>query len=128
MANLIGLKDFEARASKEYKLVMWHIQHHMEAVLGDDILHALIIGGGHQNYLNTFLREFHSMKGADRDMAEMLWSLYLDQWRAKHGRVPPKTFLDAIEQHTPPTDREIEDAWEVASASSDEGKRYFEGT
>jgi hypothetical protein len=128
MANFIGLKDFEAKSSREYKLVMWHIQHHMEAVLGDDILHALILGGGKLNYLNTFLREFRSMEGADRDMAEMLWALFLDQWQTKHGRLHPKTFLDAIEQHTPPTDKEIDDAWEVESASSDEGRRYFEGS
>jgi len=128
VANFIGLKDFEARSSKEYKLVMWHIQHHMEAVLGDDMLHALIVAGGRFNYLTTFLREFRSMEGADREMAEMLWSLFLDQWKAKHGRLHPKTYLDAIEQHTPPTAKEIDEAWVVESASSDEGRRYFEGT
>lgn len=126
MANFIGLKDFEARSSQEYKLVMYHIQHHMEGVLCDDLLHAAVIGGGKQNYLNTFLREFHSMKGADRDMAEMLWALFLDQWRTRHGRLHPKAFLDRVEQVTPPTEKEIDEAWEVESASSDEGRRYFE--
>jgi hypothetical protein len=127
MAVFLGLKDFEARSSKEYKAVMRHIQHHLEGVLGDDMLHALIVAGGHVNYVNTFLREFRSMEGADRDMAEMLWSLFLDQWKAKHGRLHPKTYLDSVEQHTPPTAKEIEDAWEVDSASSDDGRRYFEG-
>jgi hypothetical protein len=125
MAHLVGLKDFEARSSKEYKLVMFHIQQHMEQVLGDDILHALVLGGGHANYMNTFMREFRSMKGADREMGEMLWSLFLDQWRQRHGRLHPKLFLDAIEQHTPPTQQEIDDAWVVDSASSEDGKRYF---
>jgi len=128
MANFIGLKDFEARSSKEYKLVMLHIQRHMEMVLADQMLHALIVAGGRVNYIQTFLREFRSMAGADRAMAEMLWSLFLDQWKAAHGRLHPKTFLDAIEQHTPPTAKEIDDAWVVESASSDEGRRYFEGT
>lgn len=128
MANLIGLKDFEARSSKEYKLVMWHIQHHMEGVLGDEMLHALIVAGGHFNYIQTFLREFRNMEGADREMGEMLWSLFLDQWKAKHGRLHPKTWLDAVEQITPPTAKEIEDAWVHDSASSEDGKRYFEGT
>ena len=126
MANFIGLRDFEARSSKEYKLVMFHVQQHMEMVLGDDMLHALIVGGGRDNYLATFQREFRSMKGADRDMAEMLWSLYLDQWKTKFGRLHPKTYLNSIEQHTPPTEREIDDAWVVDSASSEDGKRYFE--
>jgi hypothetical protein len=58
----------------------------------------------------------------------MLWSLFTSQWLAKHGRLHPKTFLDAIEQHTPPTAKEIEDAWEVESASSEDGRRYFDGT
>jgi hypothetical protein len=128
MANFIGLKDFEVRSSKEYKLVMWHIQQHMEAVLADDMLHALIVAGGHFNYIGTFMREFRSMKGADREMGEMLWSLFVDQWKEKHGRLHPGRFLDAIEQHTPPTDKEIEDAWEVDSASSEDGRRYFDDT
>lgn len=125
MAHLVGLKDFEARSSKEYKLVMLHIQRHMEGVLGDDMLHALILAGGHFNYLTTFQREFRNLEGADREMGEMLWSLFLDQWKARHGRLHPKTFLDAIEQHTPPTDKDVEDAWVVESASSDDGKQYF---
>jgi hypothetical protein len=128
MAHLVGLKDFEARSSKEYKLVMWHVQQHMETVLADDMLHALIVAGGHFNYISTFLREFRGMTGADREMGEMLWSLFTSQWLAKHGRLHPKTFLDAIEQHTPPTAKEIEDAWEVESASSEDGRRYFDGT
>lgn len=127
MANFIGLKDFETRNSKEYKAVMYHVQHHLEMVLGDEVLHALILAGGRDNYINTFLREFRGAKGADREMAEMLLSLFIDQWKAKHGRMHPKTFLDKVEIVRPPTEQEIEDAWEVESASSTEGKRYFGG-
>ena len=128
MAHLVGLRDFEARSSKDYKLVMRHVQRHMEQVLGDELLHALVLAGGHFNYIQTFLREFRGMTGADREMAEMLWSLFLDQWKAQRGRLHPARFLNAVEQHTPPTAKEIEDAWVVESASSDEGRRYFEGT
>lgn len=128
MANFVGLKDFEARSSKEYKLVMLHMQRHMEQVLADDLLHALILAGGRFNYLTTFEREFMGLEGADRAMAEMLLSLFIDQWKVKHGKLHPAKFLDSLEQHTPPTDAEIDAAWEHDSASSEDGKRYFEST
>ena len=126
MANFTGLKDFETRSSKEYKLVMLHIQRHMEQVLADEMLHALVLAGGRANYINTFLREFRGMNGADREMADMLLSLFIDQWKAKHGRLHPGRFLDAIDQRTPPTDTEIDEAWEDESASSEDGRQYFE--
>lgn len=123
--NLIGLKDFETRSSKDYKAAMLNIERHMDGVLSDDTLLAYVIGGGKHNYLSTFQREFRSFKGVDREMGEMLWTLFLDEWKRRYGRLHPKKYLDALEMPTPPTDKEIEDAWVHDSASSDDARRYF---
>lgn len=125
MAHLIGLKDFEAKSSKDYKVAMLHVQKHMEEVLDDDLLLALVMGGGRETYRNVFQREFRSMEGVDSEMAEMLWSLFLQTWRGRFPHVSPKQYLDAVEQNTPLTEREIDEMWVVESASSDDGRRYF---
>lgn len=125
MAHFIGLNDFETKSSKDYKSAMLQVETHMYDVLGDDKMLALVMGGGKHNYINTFTREFRSFRGVDRDMAEMLWSLFFDEWKRKFGRLHPRDYLDKLEIKTPPTDKEIEDAWEHESASSDDARRYF---
>lgn len=125
MANLIGLKDFETKSSKDYKSAMLNVERHMDDVLGDEKLLAYIVAGGKQNYINTFLKEFRAFKGIDRDMPEMLWKLFLAEWGKKFGKLHPGRYLDSLEVRTPPTAKEIEDAWEIDSASSDEARRYF---
>lgn len=125
MANFIGLKDFETRSSKEYKDAMVAIETHLYDVLSDDRLLALILGGGRPNYLNTFQREFRGYRGVDREMGDMLFQEFFAQWKQKYGRLHPKAYLDKLDIPTPLTDKEIEDAWEVESASSDDARRYF---
>ena len=125
MANFIGLNDFETRSSKEYKTAMLNIETHMYDVMGDDKLLAFVMGGGKQTYINVFTREFRAYKGVDRDMAEMLWSLFTDEWKRRFGRLHPAKYLDQLEIITPPTEQEIDDAWVVESASSDDARRYF---
>jgi hypothetical protein len=125
MANIHGLRDFETRSSKEYKTAMLNIERHMYDVLGDDRLHALVLGGGRSAYINVFMREFRSQRGVDREMAEMLFQVYLEEWKKKHGKLHPKKYLDALDIPTPPTEKEIEDAWVHESASSDDARRHF---
>jgi hypothetical protein len=46
-------------------------------------------------------------------------------WR--FGTSNYKQLLDSVEEKTPPTEKEINDAWEVDSGSSEEGRRHFYG-
>lgn len=128
MAHPIGLKDFEVRSSKDYKVAMLHLQRHMESVLEDDQYLALVIGGGRQAYRRVFQREFHSCTGVDGETAEMFWTLFLQEWNQRHPHTRPKDYLDALDIPTPLTEREIDEMWVVESASSDDGKRFFGST
>lgn len=125
MANLVGLKDFETKSSKDYKRGMVEIQSHMEQVLGDDTYLAWVMGGGRTTYRNVFAREFRAFKGVDDDMSDMLWTLFQQTWNQRYPHTRPSAYLDSLHVVTPPTQKEIDDAWVHESASSDDGRRYF---
>lgn len=125
MANLIGLRDFDTKSSKNYKRGMAAAEAHMQDVLEDDTLHAFIVGGGKTNYRNTFAREFRACTGIDSEMSEILWDLFVGQWHIKFGHRSPKHYLDALEIRRPPTPDEIDKAWVHESASTDDARRYF---
>lgn len=125
MANFAGLKEFETKSSKDYKRGIGAVEAHMMNVLEDDTLHAFILGGGKTNYRNVFAREFRAFKGIDDNMSEMLWDLFVSQWRQKFGHASPKHYLDKLEIQRPPTEKEIDDAWVFDSASSDDARRHF---
>lgn len=121
----MGLNGFETYARQNARRTLIEIERHMEDVLADDLLLAYILAAGRALYRVNFLREFQSFKGLDRQMPELLWRLFLHTWQQRYGGTRPGQYLDAVHIVTPPTDKEIEDAWVWESASSDEARRYY---
>ena len=92
---------------------------------------AETVAAGPFAWRTGMLRE---LKGflVDEAIADNAFNFLKAQWEVEATRqgapgMSVETFLNKVEVPTPPTAREIADAWEVESASSEEGKRQMYG-
>lgn len=101
--------------------------------LSDPVGHALVVGGGIYKFRVAFVRQygwlFANNRGPADDLANIMFQRVTRAWRRQYPGIRPKTFLDAVEVPTPPTQAEIDAAWVHEIASSDEAmQRHYEGS
>ena len=105
----------------------------MVTVLMDRILHAEIVAAGVFRFRTEFVRDLGPAWGKARgpadELANHLFSFFRVQWAEKYPAEPPQWFLDKVRLLSPPTEAEIDDAWEVEIGSSDAAMRsMYEGS
>jgi hypothetical protein len=101
------------------------------ATAADGMLLEEVVAKGPAEWRRHFVREFRAGKGrplAELDhLADLVFHFFCRVHIWRYGPVSAGAVLDKVEEITPPTAREIADAWEVDSGSSEEGRRYFYG-
>ena len=97
--------------------------------VSDTIIRTQIIGHGFPWFAAQFHKEFRGFgkRIADDQHAKDAFALLCMAHVQAFGDHTPTEVLDAIEPVTPPTAKEIADAWTIDSASSEEGRRMLYG-
>ena len=86
-----------------------------------------VVAGGPQHWRNSFLSTCRGL-AVDESIADSLFAFFCRRVQQQFGRERSAgQLLDSLEVSTPPTPREIDDAWEVESFSSEQGRRHFYG-
>jgi len=106
---------------------MHAIESTMSSVAGDEATLLAVVAGGEQEWRNRFLSLTRGL-AIDAGVADSLFAFFCHQVKKRFGReLSAGKLLDSLEVISPPTPREIADAWEVESSSSEEGRRFFYG-
>jgi hypothetical protein len=112
------------------------IRQHIASVEHDAELCATIIAGGEFHYRLTFWHAFKGFRYVTPQEAEPCWEYFKNcfdrhwpGWRGSDEEYQPAAarVLDALEVPSEPTESDIANAWEVESASSEEGRRFLYG-
>ena len=99
----------------------------MSSVAGDAPTLLAVVAGGPMEWRNRFLSVTRGL-AVDEGIADSLFAFFCHQVKKRYGReLSAGRLLDSLEVVSPPTEREIADAWTVDSASSEEGRRFFYG-
>lgn len=99
-------------------------------ILHDQHLHAEVVAAGPFMWRERFAREmgafFRHTRGDCDQLANVVYRFLSAQWRDHHAAgVSAGQFLDAYAPVSPPTEQEIEEAWEVEIASSTKAMHTF---
>lgn len=99
----------------------------MRHVAGNAPLLLEVVAGGPHKWRSEFLKSCAGL-AVDTDIADRLFAFFCQQVQYRYGHgITAGAVLDKLELPSPPTQREIDDAWEVESFSSEAGRRYFYG-
>lgn len=99
----------------------------MSGVAGDTQLLLEVVAGGPNHWRQNCLRACAGL-AVDENIADSLFRFFSQRVVAQFGReLSAGRLLDALEVASPPTKKEIDDAWQVESFSSEEGRRHFYG-
>ncbi|MBA3578946.1 MAG: hypothetical protein H0W42_03075 [Gemmatimonadaceae bacterium] len=103
----------------------------MVCAYADGVMLSEVVAGGPAHWRVIFGRAFRAGKGLPAhsldDLADNLFLFFSSVHIWKHGHQVPRVILDAVEEVMPPTQKEIAAAWEIDSASSEDGRRYMYG-
>ena len=105
----------------------------MVGVVGDAILHAEVVGAGAFKFRWAFAKDmgpsFRNNRANCDHLADIVFRFFEVQWRQRHPGVTPAMFLNGVQPVTPPTEAEIDDAWEIEIASDEASmKKHYEGS
>jgi len=99
----------------------------LRSVAGDTPLLLSVVAGGPAHWRIQCRTACRGLAVDDR-IADAVVAFFCKQVELRFGReMSAARLLDALEVPTPPTAKEIADAWEVESFSSEEGRRHLYG-
>ena len=97
--------------------------------LHDRILHAEIVAAGGFRFRQVFTKDmgafFHGNRIQCDHLADVVHQFLVVQWRQRYPEMTAGQFLDAVAPISPPTEAEIEDAWELEIGSSEKALETF---
>lgn len=138
--QLVGFEDPHTRLSRaDMRLaVKQNVRQILIDALHDPMGHALAVAHGQFFWRTLIARElggyFQGNMAQIDHIADVMYRFLEKQWldvMARSGRpgVTPTQFLDAINEISEPTDKEIDEAWELEIAGSEDAMRQmYEGS
>lgn len=105
----------------------------MQQVLTDEAMHAEIVGAGQYRFREVFTRMMGAFFAKNRagcdELANTVFRFCEEMWRERHPNVAANQWLDGYAPPSPLTEKEIDDAWEIEIASSDDAmSKMYEGS
>lgn len=97
----------------------------MNNLLANPIALLEAVGRGPFEWRRQVMKNFPGM--LDENAANALYAKLDHEARQQFPGLTPSQALDAVAPITPPTDKEIDDAWEIDSSSTEEARRWFYG-
>lgn len=97
----------------------------MFRIAGDPVMLLETVAGGAQKFRIDLLRNFRGL-AVDETLADKIFYFFCKRVEKEYGSTPASQVLDAVEIVSPPTEKEIEDAWVHDWSHSDpEAVRQF---
>lgn len=123
---LLRSKDGDVSSYAIKQRIKQQIREVMLALSSDDLTLLEVVGRGEQAFRIIFIRNF-PRGTVDETVANHVFAFLCAQVVQRFGNTPVSQLLDALEVNVerPPTDEEIEDSWEIHTASSEEARRAF---
>ena len=105
----------------------------MVEVRSNEIMHAEIVAAGESRFRRAFRVDMGGFFNGNRlycdDLADTVFRFFRTRWREIHPGMSASQFLDRVVIETPPTEEEIEDAWELEIGSSEAAmEKFYEGS
>lgn len=127
MANLGLHKSREARqvAALLKQQTRQQLRLLMNNCLANPVLLLETVGRGQFEWRRALMKNFPGL--VDEAIANALYAKLAHEASKQFPGLTPTQALDALSPVSPPTDKEIDEAWVVESSSSEEGRRYFYG-
>jgi hypothetical protein len=101
----------------------------IRVALQDQKTHAEFVARGRFHFRQQFTKEigifFDGNRSQADDLANHVYGFLQDAWTRRYPDMTPGYVLDKHEEVSPPTEAEIDDAWELEIGSSDEALRLF---
>ena len=99
----------------------------------NEVRHANIVAAGAYDFRRWFTKDMHI--GGERsrlplhDLANVTFRFFDQLWKRTHPGVTAAQFLDAVHIASPPTTREINDAWTLEIGSDEQAMaKNYEGS
>lgn len=98
-------------------------------VSSDPIKHAQVLAHGRAHFRRQVAKHFRGLP-VDEGIADHVFHVLTLEWRKRHGDARPATLLDQthVPSPAPAVTPETADDWEIESASSERGRRWFYGS
>lgn len=101
--------------------------------LNDQLFHAEIVAAGRFTFRGAFTKQmgaaFAKQRGPCDDLADVVYQFLDAKWREKYPDMSAALFLDKVRIIAPPSQQEIDDAWELEIASDERTlNTYYEGS
>lgn len=124
---LLKIQNGEVSSMRLKRAVNDQIRRVMLDISSDDLTLLECVGRGAFFFRTTFIRAF-PRGTVDETVADKVFAFFCAQVVQKFGDTPVSQLLDAMEVHVerPPTETEIDNAWEFSSASSQDARRAFD--
>lgn len=105
----------------------------MRDIISDQLFHAEVVAAGEFHFRGAFGKQFGAFYDGNRsgcdDLANVVFRFAREVWGRKYPDIAPGAFLDNVRITAPPTEAEIEDAWEIEIGSSESAMRsMYEGS
>jgi hypothetical protein len=102
------------------------IQQVMLTIAGDLVTLLEVVAGGPELWRNRFHAGMRPWPVNDY-IADHCFRFFCQRLTAQFPGCTAGELLDALDVPTPPTQREIDAAWQIDSASSEDGRKFFYG-
>lgn len=124
---LLKIQDGEVSSYRLKRRIQAEIRKTMLDIAGDDLVLLECVGAGPFTWRTRFLRAF-PRGTVDETIANKVYAFFCGEVVRRFGDTPVQQLLDALEVNVerPPTETEIDEAWEFHSGSSEEAKRLFD--
>ena len=129
MANLNLNRLSKTRREQLIRDTNESINHLMLGISAQPMVLVYTVASGPEMFRQQFLREYRGFL-VDRNIADNVFRFFCEQVVRRWGTTPPKVILTDLEKahKSPPTQEEIDRAWRVDIASSEDGMaRFYEG-
>ena len=116
---------------------MMNIRQLLIDAVHDKVGHAEAVAAGRFTFREVFTRHMGGYFGNDREncyhLADVVFQFIERQWSMKYPEMTPRQFLNAVHVPSPLSEkeheREIDDAWEIEIAGSEEAMRkHYHGS
>ena len=124
---LLKFKDGEVSGVRLKRAINDQIRQTMLAISGDDLTLLECVGQGEFAWRLRFIKAF-PRGTVDETVANKVFAFFCGEVVRRFGDTPVSELLNAIEVNVerPPTQDEIDNAWEFHSGSSEEARRLFD--
>lgn len=123
-----SMNPWHGATDKDCTVAAVAIEYLIKQITSDRFGPTKIVADGPFHWRKTFMAEFKSFRLVDEGIAMVLFKHFEALHEQRFPLQTPKQILDAMTERSLPTQKDVDKAWTIESASSPEGREHFYGT